>query len=571
MTNRTLSEGWTRTTLREVMTLAGSAVEPQATPDQDFHYVSLEDIEAGTGRLLDPGPTPGRDIASTKTRFQAGDLLYGRLRPYLQKVIIAGSDGVAATELLVLRVHEGVEAEFIQEILLGPDHQASVSQLMSGARMPRIRANQLLDLQIALPPLEIQRVIVRSLSVLRYRVSSLRIRVAEALALAARFEQQLLASAFDGSLSASTYSDIDSSPGAALLSAVAGARRTEWEDRRSPKSADGKRAKRSYPEAAAPEIGHRSANLPSTWAWASLELLASAADPICYGIVEPGEEVETGVPMVRIQDLSQDGIDLRGMRSVTPEIDERHARSRLKGGEVLVSLAGSIGRVARVPENLAGANINRALAKVTPLDADLGDWIALALQSPALQYWLISSARGAARDILNVSTLVRAPVPLAPLAERRWLIEQLRHRLERLASLRTKLQATDVALNRLWTHLCAKVLAGDISLSDPEDEAVAATRRARLSTSEGERKGTRRKAKKVTTNKLKSGVSGSRLDLRAVLQKHADGLDPLRLLEEAGYGLQDVEGFFKTLAEAVAAGTIQEHRSEIDWPRLVAA
>lgn len=571
MTDGALPEGWTRTSLRELMTFAGSAVEPRRTPDQDFNYVSLEDIEAGTGRLFDPGPTPGREIASAKTRFQTGDLLYGRLRPYLQKVIIAGSEGVAATELFVLRVLEGVEAEFLQEVFLGPDHQASVSQLMSGARMPRIRADQLLDLQIALPPREVQRVIVRGLVVLRHRISSLRSRVAEGLAFVAWFEQHLLTSAFDGSLSAGMRPSAGGVPREALLTAIAVARRADWDDRRASETADGKRARRSYPEAAAPEIGHRSASLPSTWAWASLEQLASAAEPICYGVVEPGEEVETGVPMVRIQDLTHDGIDLAGMRNVTHEIDERHARSRLQGGEVLVSLAGSIGRVARVPENLAGANINRALAKVTPLDADLSEWIAFALQSPALQDWLTSSARGAARDILNLSTLVRAPVPLGPPAERLWLIQQLRHRLERSASLRTRLQAADVALNNLWTHLRAKVLAGDVSLPDPEDETVSAAQRARLSASEGKRKGTRGRAKQVTTNKLKSGDPEARQDLRTVLQKHVDGLEPLRLLEEAGYGLQDVEAFFKNLADAVAAGTVQEYRSGMDWPRLVAA
>ncbi|WP_162244789.1 restriction endonuclease subunit S [Methylobacterium sp. Leaf469] len=540
-------------------------------PDRAFNYISLEDIEAGTGQLFQPNPTLGRNIASAKTRFHTGDLLYGRLRPYLQKVIIAGADGIAATELLVLRVNEGVETEFIQEVLLGPDHQASVSQIMSGARMPRIRADQLLNLQIALPPIEVQRVIVRGLGVHRHRINSLRARIAGSLELVTRLEQQLLTSAFDGSLSARVHANVGFSSGTAMLSAIDAARRATWEDARNSKISDVKWMKRSYTEAASPALDHRLASLPTTWAWASLEQLASATNPICYGIVEPGEDIEIGVPMVRIQDLTSNGINLSGVRSVTPEIDERHARSRLQGGEVLVSLAGSIGRIARVPEDLAGANINRALAKVTPIDADMGEWIALALQSPVLQEWLNARARGAARDILNVSMLVRAPIPVAPLVERRWLVEQLKHRFKKLASLRTRLQTTDTALNSLWTQLRAKVLAGDISLLDPTDGAVAAAFRARLSTSDGKQRGARRKAKKVTINKLKFGIPNARLDLRAVLENHADGLEPLRLLEEAGYGLQDVEVFFKNLAEAVAAGTIQEYRSEMDWPRLVAA
>ncbi|WP_375460067.1 hypothetical protein [uncultured Enterovirga sp.] len=552
-----------------MMSIAGAAVQPRTSPEQDFNYVSLEDIEAGTGRLFDPGPTLGRDIASTKTSFQAGDLLYGRLRPYLQKVIIAESEGVAATELLVLRVQQNVDTEFVQEVFLGPDHRASVSKLMSGARMPRVRAEQLLDLQIALPPLELQRVIVRGLSVLRHQVSSLRRRITDGLALVDQFERQLLSSAFDGSLVVGNLSDIDAASGGSPLTAVVAARRMQWDNRFITDSADGNKAKRSYPEPAALNIRDPSAQIPSTWAWASLEQLASATDPICYGIVEPGDEVEIGVPMVRIQDLASNGIDRKGMRRVTHEIDGRHPRSRLKGGEVLISLAGSIGRVARVPDDLAGANINRALAKVTPLDTDLGDWITLALQSPALQDWLTSSARGAARDILNLSRLVRAPVPLAPPAERVWLTRQLRQRLERVASMRSRFRAADVALSSLWSHLRAKVLAGDVTLSNPEDEAVAAARRTRISAPQLKRKGSRRKAKQVAVRKLKSGGPESRRNLTEVLRTYADGLEPLRLLEVAGYGLQDVELFFKDLADAVASGKIKEHRSDKDWPRLV--
>ena len=73
----------------------------------------------------------------------------------------------------------------------------------------------------------------------------------------------------------------------------------------------------------------------------------------------------------------------------------------------------------------------------------------------------------------------------------------------------------------------------------------------------------------MTATKLKSGDPAARRDLQSVLGQHPKGLEPLRLLEEAGYGLQDVEAFFKVLAEAVAIGRIQEQRSTTDWPVLV--
>lgn len=567
----TLPHGWTRTPLRDLVRLSGSQVKPWLTPDEAFTYVSLEDIEAGTGQILDLRQTLGREIASAKSRFQRGDLLYGRLRPYLQKVVIAPSDGVAATELIVLRVKGSVEPEFLLEALLGPDHQAQVTQLMTGARMPRIRTEQLLDLPIVLPPRDVQRRIVRALAVLRQRLGALGQQASEALILAEQFEHTLLSAAFNGRLSAAIRDGLNAQAGERLLADIAAARRAAWEDTKDLPGAPGRRAiGNRFPEAATPDVADRFVDLPSTWVWASLSEISSAVDPLCYGVVEPGDDVEKGVKLVRVQDLEAGGINQARMRRVSATIDQRYARSRLKGGEVLVSLVGTVvGHVARVPSDLAGANIARAIAKVTPIEAGLEEWVALVLQSPALQAWLTGSARGVAQNTLNLSRLARAPIPLAPPDERTWLLEQLRRRRASLAGIRGKLDDIRRALDTLWMNVRTRILMGTAVLPDPGDEAVKAARAARMEIEEARRGRARGKARRVTATKLKSSDPAARRDLQAVLEEHPEGLEPLRLLEEAGYGLQDVEAFFKALAEAVAAGGVHEQRSAADWPILV--
>jgi type I restriction enzyme S subunit len=548
-------------------------VKPWSTPNDVFTYVSLEDIEAGTGQILSLRPTLGREIASTKSRFQRGDLLYSRLRPYLQKVVIAPSEGVAATELMVLRVQGPVEPEFLQEALLGPDHHTQVTQLMSGARMPRIRAEQLLDLPIVLPPREVQRRIVRALAVLRHRLGALRQRAAEGLVLVEQFEQTLLKAAFDGRLSATFRSPLDTETGEGLLADLAARRRATWEAARDlPVDGDRRATGARYPVAGTPEVADRYVGLPSTWVWASLSEIASAVDPLCYGVVEPGDDIDEGVPLVRVQDIKAGEINRARMRRISDAIDRRNARSRLKGGEVLVSLVGTVvGQVARVPPELAGANIARAVAKVTPIDAGLEEWVALVLQSPALQAWMIGSARGVAQNTLNLSRLARAPIPLAPPDERAWILEELQRRRTTLSGLREKLKDVEVALDSLWTTVRTRVLKGTLVLADPGDEAVTAARAVRFAIEEGRHGGARGKTRRVTATKLKSGDPAARRDLQSVLGEHPVGLEPLRLLEEAGYGLQDVEAFFKALAEAVAAGRVREQRSTADWPVLVVA
>jgi len=565
--------GWKCVALRELVTLAGSQVKPWLQPDEAFNYIGLEDIEAGTGRLLEILPTFGREIASTKSQFHRGDLLYGRLRPYLQKIIIAPSDGIAATELLVLRVDPAVDAAFLQEVLLGPYHLAQITQLMSGARMPRVRSEQLFDCAVMLPPCDVQRRIARALAVVRDRLRVLGQSVAEGLSLAEQFEQALLSAAFDGRLSGEIRTTLNYDGDLDVLGELAAARRATWEEARRLSEESGSRGtKKNYPSAATPDVASRNVGLPPQWAWASLAEVGSAADPLRYGIVQPGDDVEQGVPLVRVQDIKAGAIDQSHLRHVSDAVDRQHVRSRLKGGEVLVSLVGTvIGQVARVPESLAGANIARAVGKITPSDPSLEKWVASVLQSPSLQRWMTSSARGVAQNTLNLSRLVRAPIPIAPRQERQWLLEQLERHGATLAGLRAKLADIVLALDNLWINVQTRALDGTIDLSDPGDEAIMAAQADHSAESEHRPGGTRRKAKGVTATKLKPGAPATRRDLQAVLNEHKDGLEPLRLLEEAGFRLDDVELFFKELADAAAAGRVEERRLSGDWPVLVVA
>ncbi len=117
-------------------------------------------------------------------------------------------------------------------------------------------------------------------------------------------------------------------------------------------------------------------------------------------------------------------------------VDQFHARSRLRGSEVLVSLVGSIGRVA-VAQALSGANIAEALAKITPGESISSRWIAFALRAPQLQDWMAHGARGVARNTLNLSVLARAQVP-AP-ARKPIGLRQIEIRQAGLRSVRQKL------------------------------------------------------------------------------------------------------------------------------------
>ncbi len=100
-------------------------------------YVGLENIESHTGRLVGNVNSAYADIRSLKSSFQAGDLLYGKLRPNLNKVYLAEGSGICSTEILVLRFASTAEATFYRDYLLTDGFNGEVLRTVSGQQLPR--------------------------------------------------------------------------------------------------------------------------------------------------------------------------------------------------------------------------------------------------------------------------------------------------------------------------------------------------------------------------------------------------------------------------------------------------
>ena len=135
--------------LSDVASLSADKVEPSQFGDERFHYVGLEHIESGTGRLLQKTETPGGEIKSTKTRFQKGDVLFGRLRAYLNKVHIAEFDGICSTDILVLRADNPL---FVKYALMSDNTLRQTANLTKGVHLPRVSGHDLLNIAIPAAP-----------------------------------------------------------------------------------------------------------------------------------------------------------------------------------------------------------------------------------------------------------------------------------------------------------------------------------------------------------------------------------------------------------------------------------
>ena len=133
-------------------------------------YVGMEHIEQGTGVLL--GTISSDEVLSNTFAFSKGDVLYGRLRPYLKKVIVADFDGCCSTEIFPVQSKD-IASSFLMYWFLTDEITNKVNATCAGCRMPRGNMNDVLKFDISYPPHSEQQSIVATLDSLKSKVDKL--------------------------------------------------------------------------------------------------------------------------------------------------------------------------------------------------------------------------------------------------------------------------------------------------------------------------------------------------------------------------------------------------------------
>lgn len=147
-----IPKGWKYDRLKDVVTLRDCRTDERSEVED---YLELEDIEPGTGQILSRRNT--LEVESNVTCFKKGDVLFGKLRPYLEKYYFAEFDGKCTGEILAF-APEGIEGHFLRYCVAAPWFVAECNALAYGAKMPRVNwPKQLAIFDIPLPPPDEQR------------------------------------------------------------------------------------------------------------------------------------------------------------------------------------------------------------------------------------------------------------------------------------------------------------------------------------------------------------------------------------------------------------------------------
>ncbi len=200
------------------------------------------------------------------------------------------------------------------------------------------------------------------------------------------------------------------------------------------------------------------------WPERKLEEIVEATCTLSYGIVQPGEEVADGLPIVRPTDLYRHLIELNGLKRIDPALAEGYSRTKLVGDELLLCVRGSTGVISIASSELAGGNVTRGIVPVrfSPsfVSQKLGYYLFL---SKYVQDQIRSATYGTALMQINIRDLRRLSFILPPLDAQPGLLRELESVSRNVQCLKQLYEQKLTVLAELKQSILQKAFSGELT------------------------------------------------------------------------------------------------------------
>ena len=211
------------------------------------------------------------------------------------------------------------------------------------------------------------------------------------------------------------------------------------------------------------ELGNDLIRIPENWAISKLDSTINKSRPICYGVVQPGDDIISGELLIRVCDINNGEVALTSLRKISQDIDNQYRRSKVQKDDILVTIVGAIGRIGIIRNNI-NANIARAVARLSP-DKNIVSpmFLHIWLSSPVMQTWLVSSSKEVARKTLNLKELKDAPVPLPSIEEQHEIVRRVEQLFAYADTIEKQVNTTLERVNNLTQSILAKAFRGELT------------------------------------------------------------------------------------------------------------
>lgn len=461
-----LPEGWTWARLSEVTTPVPN-IRPENEPTRVFRYADISSVSNETFSITDPKSFRGSNAPSRARRpVLPHDTLFSNVRTYLRNIALVQETpavDICSTGFTVLRPNGAIDPHFLFRYVLTDAFIDAVTPHQTGTHYPATSDRVVFSQRIPLPPLAEQKRIVAKVESLLAKVQSARARLARVPLLFKRLRQSILAAACDGRLTTDwrvAQDELDT--GKALACRVSTDRAaTLAELRRASKGARSSILSDFDNIEPAVRDDLELSEIPDEWIWVDLRFVMSPDEPFCYGVVQPGKEVETGPRLVRVCDIEDGSVQMERCRTISERVHAQYGRSQLRGGEVLVSVVGTIGRSAVAPAAVRGFNIARAVAKL-PVREFNAHFVRYWLGTSLAQSWMVGDAREVARKTLNLEQLRTLPCPLPSRAEQDEIVRRVESLFNLADAIERRVAAATARADKLTQAILAKAFRGEL-------------------------------------------------------------------------------------------------------------
>lgn len=532
---------WKHTTLGTLLAARGKSVDPSKYPNDFFELYSVPSFPERKPEII-----AGKEIGSNKQEVHPRSVLLCKINPRINRVWVVGNlsprPKIASTEWIVFPESAAIAPEFLCFFL----QQNSVRDFLAahasgvGGSLMRVKPSTLRDFPFSFPDRDEQERIVAELEKQFTRLDAGLGSLEKAQTGLKRYTASVLNTACEGRLvqaeaEAARQERRRYETGDQLLQRILTQRRERW------------RGKGKYKEPQSIKVAD-SSPLPDGWVWATVEQLNPADRPCAYGVLQPGPNVEDGIPIVRVGDINNGRVDQTNLKRISPTIASRYPRSNLQGGEVVISLVGAIGRTAVIPQTLFGANTARAVGIIPLTELVDPNWVEIWFRNPRKVSEMTSKSHEVARKTLNLEDVRAASVALPPTPEQARIVPEVHKRSSIVDDVE---KITEFAIRRADLLRSSILQQSFAEASRRLDKPVPAPAAASSIDSDLRIP----KPSMMKTSKPKRSLINVLIETKRTMT-------PEELFHAAGFTEADIDAFFEELKHEEASGRIQQIRPD---------
>jgi type I restriction enzyme, S subunit len=439
-----IPDSWLQMNLGEIINYGKTEkAEPTEIPS-DAWVLELEDIEKDSSKLLQRLTFTQRQSKSTKNRFRAGDVLYGKLRPYLNKILIADRDGYCSTEILPLRANQAINGRFLFYWLKHPAFLNYVEAVSHGLNMPRLGTESGKQAPLVLAPLNEQKRIADKLDRLLAKVDACRERCDRIPLILKRFRQSVLAAATSGELT------------------------EDWREKHSVVQPAKNLIKETRFKIA--DSDENLQLLPDTWEWVALGNYAQCSrgrfsvrprnDPAYFNGAHP---------FIQIGDLPSEGGWINAHKQTLNDKGLTVSKKFPKATVVIAIVGATIGNTGLLAYEMCFTD---SMVGIETGNEVSNRYIEFFLRHRKEDIRKISYAGGGQPNI-KLEILNPYPLALPPIEEQQEIVRRVEKLFAFADRLEARYQAARAKCNQLTPALLEKAFQGELVSQDPNDEPAS--------------------------------------------------------------------------------------------------